>query len=179
MRPRLVPSIGKLAIAATVVAVPLSVGTLAYAGTYSSPSITASDTTPAPGGSVAVKGTGFRPDSSVTVEIHSVAVVLAQLSADADGDASTTVTVPSTFAAGSSHEITLSGLDPAGASHVDSVPIVLSSATSASTSSSSSLPFTGLDVAAAGTTAAGLIGFGSFLVFTSRRKKAAQGDAAA
>ncbi len=181
MRPSLTVSAGRLAIATAVVAVPVCIGTLAFASPYSSPSVSASTTTPAPGGSVSVTGTGFRPDSAVSVAIHSKVIVLAEVTADANGDASTSVTVPSSFTRGSSHTISLTGVDSSGATHVDSLAIVLTGANAAApaSSSQSDLPFTGLDVVAESATGAALVGFGAFLVFAARRKKAAQGDAAA
>jgi LPXTG-motif cell wall-anchored protein len=161
----------RLAIGAFVIAAPLTIATAAYATTYSSPSVSASTTTPAPGGSLTVTGTGFMPNSAVVVEIHSAPVVLANLTSDANGDASSSVTVPSSFSAGSSHTITLTGVDPSSASHVDSLSIVLAG--------SSSLPSTGVQVLSESALGAVLVGFGAFLVFVSRRRKAARVEIAA
>lgn len=164
---RLAAVTGKIAVAGAIVAVPVTVAAAAHAAPYSTAPATVSDSTPAPGEGVTVTGSGFAPNSSVTVEIHSTVVTLATVTADANGTASAAVTIPTGLAPGSSHSIQLIGVDPTGARQTVIVPIVVAGG-------SSSLPFTGANAVALAATSAGLIGLGSFVTFTGRRKKAAR-----
>lgn len=62
----------------------------------------------APGGSVTIAGDGFAPDEQLDVELRSDPVQLGTTTADANGAASTTVTIPSDTAPGT-HTLALVG----------------------------------------------------------------------
>jgi hypothetical protein len=68
----------------------------------------ASGETLAPGQTLTVSATGFQPDESVEVDVHSVTINLTTVHADATGKVTATVTLPKTLAAGS-HTLTLTG----------------------------------------------------------------------
>ncbi len=77
----------------------------------SAPSVSTS--APTAGGTITVSGDGFAPGASLTIELHSDAVVLATVTADVTGAYSATVTIPADTAAGA-HEIVVAGLGPDG-----------------------------------------------------------------
>lgn len=158
--------IANAAVAAAVVTTPLLVATGADAGPYDRSPVTVSDSQPAPGQAVRISAAGFRPNSKVTVSIRSTPVLLATVTADANGVADTSVQVPASFAPGSKHTFVLAGVDPAGQRVTRTLPVTLAGG--------SALPFTGVD--AVGLTAAGLglAGFGAFLRFAGRRQRAAR-----
>lgn len=163
--------VGKLAVAGTIVAAPVGLAVSAQAGPYDVPS-TVSNTSPAPGGTLTLTGSGFRPNSAVTIEIHSTVQVLGTATANANGVVSARVTIPAGMLAGTAHTLVITGVDAAGRPRVVSIPVTL--AGSVVVNPGPSLPFTGIDAIAVGATSAGLIGFGSFVVFTNRRRKAAR-----
>ena len=76
----------------------------------SNPSGTLSTQTAAPGSNVDVSGSGFKPNTDVTITLHSTPVVLATVKANASGTFSATVTIPKDTVLGS-HQIISSGLD--------------------------------------------------------------------
>ncbi len=67
----------------------------------------------APGGTVTVTGTGFAPNTTVTVELHPTAVALGTATTDDDGTFTATFTVPGDATAGD-HQVVVSGADVAG-----------------------------------------------------------------
>lgn len=156
----------QLGIAAAVTVTPVLVAATAHAGPYNTSPITTSTSQPAAGGQVHITASGFMPNSTVQIYIHSTPVLLATVKADANGVVNATVQVPSTFAAGSAHTIQAQGTDPSGKAITDSLNVVLAGG--------SSLPFTGVDALGLGAAAAGLVGFGSFMLFASRRKRIAR-----
>jgi hypothetical protein len=155
-----------LAAAAAIVASPVVIAATAHAGPYAPTPVTVSTTHPSAGGQVHVVASGFKPNSSVQVSIHSAPVLLATTTADANGNIDVTVTVPSGFTPGSAHQIVASGVDPSGAQVSDTVNITLAGG-------SGSLPFTGADVLAIGVAGVALVGVGGFLLFAARWKRRA------
>ncbi len=92
--------------------------------TTEAPAATASDPTPTPGQVITVSAPGFAPGSPVQVDLLSTPVRLATLTADAQGVASGSVTIPLRTEAGS-HEIRLTGVASDGSAVVRSVPITV------------------------------------------------------
>lgn len=156
----------QVGIAAAIMTTPIVVAAAAHAGPYSTSPITTSTSTPPPGGHVQITATGFKPNSSVQIYIPSTPILLATVTADANGVASASVQVPTTFVAGSSHAILAEGTDPSGNPLTDTLSITIAGG--------SSLPFTGVDAIGVSAAGAGRIGFGSFLLFADRRKRAAR-----
>jgi hypothetical protein len=156
----------QIAVATAVMVAPMLVAATANAGPYDTSPIKVSTSQPAPGGQVHITASGFKPNSTAKIYIHSNPILLATTTADANGIVDITVTVPTTLAAGTSHEIQAQGVDPAGNPLTDTINITLAGG--------SALPFTGVDALGAGAAGAGLIGFGAFLVFAARRKRAAR-----
>jgi len=155
-----------LAAAATIVASPVVIAATAHAGPYSPPPVTVSTSHPSVGGEVNVVASGFKPNSTVQVSIHSVPILLTTTTADANGNIDVTVKVPSDFTPGSAHQIVASGVSPSGAPVNDTVNITLAGG-------GSSLPFTGADVLALGVGGVALLGVGGFLFFAARWKRRA------
>lgn len=156
----------QLSLAAAIMTAPVAIAATAHAGPYNTSPITSSTSSPAPGGQFQVTASGFKPNSTVQMFVHSTPVLLATVTADANGVASARVQIPSSFTAGSSHQILAEGVDPSGGPLTDTLNITLAGG--------STLPFTGVDALGIGAAGAGLVGFGSFLVFAARRKRAAR-----
>ena len=70
------------------------------AATLSTPAVTVEPETVEAGKTVAVTGTGFAPDSAVTLTLHSEPVEVGTATTDASGAFTATVTVPATTEAG-------------------------------------------------------------------------------
>ncbi len=134
------------------------------------PTITLSSTVVAPGGAVTVRGTGFTPGESVSVDIHSDAVHLATVTADADGVATADVTIPSGFSG--HHTITMTGLS-SGLVLSIGIDIQSGAAGGSATGSSSGggLAFTGFDLPVVTGAAAGLLILGGLFVMVGRRRR--------
>jgi hypothetical protein len=89
------------------------------------PTPTVSDTAPAPGGSMTVSGSGFKPGTQLTVQLFSDPVLLGTVDADGNGDYSIVVTIPVSTPPGS-HEIVVTGLGADGQMLRSSVAIQVS-----------------------------------------------------
>lgn len=155
-----------LAAAATIVASPVVIAATAHAGPYTPTPVSVSTSHPNAGGELNVVASGFKPNSSVQVLIHSAPILLTTTTADATGSIDVTVKVPSDFTPGSAHQIIASGVSPSGALVNDTVNITLAGG-------GSSLPFTGADVLAIGIAGIALLGVGGFLFFAARWKRRA------
>ena len=70
-------------------------------------------------------GDGFKSGSTVQVVIYSDPVNLGSGTASAAGEVSLNVTIPESFAPGSTHTIQLQGVDPAGAVRVLSQEVTI------------------------------------------------------
>ena len=156
---------GLIVVAVVVVLAPVALAVPAHADPYGSPGGTISVADPAPGGSVTVTGSGFKPDSAVTVQILSTPVRLASVTADANGVATVAVTIPAGFAAGASHTIELVGVDSSSAAYTVSIPVTLASAGTALPKTGTTLVYLGLGVV--------VLALGVFLVVVVRRRRAA------
>jgi LPXTG-motif cell wall-anchored protein len=136
MRPRIVLAMFGVCAIVMIVAAPG-----ARASYNSDGGLSLSNMTPSPGGSTAVTSSGWKPNSDVTITLHSTPVVLATVKADATGTVNTTVTIPSSASAGS-HTIELAGTSSTGAPQTMSSPITVQSG------GGDPLPRTGAAVAA-------------------------------
>lgn len=159
-----VRKIAQLVVAMVVAVAPVAFAIPAHASPYTSGGGTISPANPAPGGSCTVTGTGFKPDSSVAVQILSTPVHLASVTADANGLATATVTIPASFASGSAHTIQLVGLDSTGAEYAVSIPVTLGSTGTA-------LPKTGTNLGYLWFGVMALV-LGVLLVVVARRRRA-------
>lgn len=120
---------------------------------------TLSTTSPAPGGALTVSGDGFRSGSVVRVVMFSEPVVLGTATADAAGEISIGVEVPSSFESGSEHRIELQGVDSSGAVRVLSRRVSLGGGL---------LARTGVALVPLVAVSGGLFLFGGVLVATGR-----------
>jgi LPXTG-motif cell wall-anchored protein len=144
----------------------------AHYGPSGPPGCYLSATTVVLGGSVTVGGFNFDAGETITITIHSAAPqTLGSTVANSSGAFSDTVTIPTDLVPGQ-HTITATGLT-SGLSA--SATITLVSATTAVSSSaptsSSTLPYTGADVAAASGVAGAAIAIGGGLVLASRKRR--------
>src|SRR5690606_19615471 len=68
-------------------------------GTFGSdPSASSTKTTVGPGGDVDISGSGFEPETDVTVTLHSTPMLLATVKTNAQGQFTTTVKIPANTA---------------------------------------------------------------------------------
>jgi hypothetical protein len=123
---------------------------------------TLSTTSPAPGGALAVAGDGFAGGSVVRVVMYSEPVVLGTATADAAGEVSIDVKVPSTFEPGAEHRVELQGVDSSGAVRVLSQVVTLAGG------GDDVLARTGVAVVPLVAVAGGLLVLGGALVATGR-----------
>jgi hypothetical protein len=126
----------------------------------------------AAGQQVSVIGTGFAAYSTATIIIYSTPIILGTITADAHGDFTDPVTVPTSLAVGS-HNLVASGVDPAGATHQIRMPITVEATSIALPIAAlpiAALPFTGaptLQLAIGGILLAGV---GLLLTHAARRR---------
>jgi hypothetical protein len=71
-------------------------------------------------------GSGFAPNSPVTVGIYSVPAALVSTTSDGAGDVSVEVTIPQGYSG--SHTLALSGIAPGGAARVLTLPVTVAAA---------------------------------------------------
>ncbi|WP_457025656.1 hypothetical protein [Geodermatophilus sp. SYSU D01119] len=155
---------GVVAAPAVPATVPTASGPL---GAPAGPSVTA-------GRAVTLTGSGYLPDSTVTLVVYSTPTVLGTVVTDGNGAFSTTVTLPSGLASGA-HTLVASGVDPAGNPRALALPVTVAATGAAAgggSAGSGGLAYTGADVAvpAVGGVAALLLGGG--LVVAARRRSA-------
>lgn len=116
--PALRGAVMAVAIALCAIVTVLSVPALASVTYAPAGAPQLSTESPAPGGAVAMSGSGFRAGSSVRAVIFSEPVVLGTVKADAAGVADVSVRIPSSFAPGSTHRLELQGVGADGEVHV-------------------------------------------------------------
>lgn len=125
-----------------------------------------------PGETITVRGCGFRPSSSVNIDLLPGPVRLGSTTADVSGGIETTVTIPASTSAGR-HTLEASGVDPAGAARVLSASITVVGADEESRAAGADLPSTGSSSSAPLTAAGvGLVLLGSIAVYAARRRRA-------
>ncbi|MCW2705827.1 MAG: exported protein of unknown function [Blastococcus sp.] len=121
--------------------------------------------TVAAGKTMTISGSGYAPNSTVTLAIYSTPQVLTTVVTDASGNFTATVTVPAGLAAGS-HTLVASGVDNSGNVRYVNLAVTVSAAGTAT------LAYTGADVVlpAIGGLVAVVVGGG--LIVASRRRSA-------
>ena len=136
---------------------------------------TVSDTSVAPGGSITFKGGGFAPNSVVTITLHSTPVELGTTNADAQGNFSVQVVIPSDTEPGA-HTLEAAGVDPNGNPLTVSQAITVASnaEVAGQTQTSGALPFTGSDVGRYVGLGLGLVAIGGAAVWGTRRAAASR-----
>jgi lysophospholipase L1-like esterase len=85
-----------------------AVGTITAASSTGSGTGGSTGVTAAPGGSVSATASGYAPDETITIVLHSTPAVLGTVTADSSGDVKVKVTIPPGTLAGS-HELLLTG----------------------------------------------------------------------
>jgi titin len=133
---------------------------------------TVTDVTPAPGQTVTLKFTGFKPGSTVVINIFSDPVLLGTFTADANGTVEVPVLIPAGMEVGS-HTIVATGVDAQGNPASMSIPVtVTSNAPTAADPNGGGgfLPRTGGDVAALVTVGGVLVVIGGASALAARRR---------
>jgi hypothetical protein len=135
------------------------------AATTSSKNTTA---TPAPGKKVVKVYKGFQPGEKVTLTMHSTPATFGPFTADANGEVTVEFTVPAGAEAGT-HTLVLNG--DAGTYFQETITVA--AGTGLAETSSSSLAYTGADVALPLALGAGLLALGGGALVVSRRRAGA------
>ncbi len=165
---RLAAAIATTLVAALALALPVAAPASAYT---SDGGAEVSDTTPAPGAPVTVSGSGFGAGTTVTVVMYSTPVELGTAVADAAGQVSLGVTIPSSVAPGSSHRIELQGVDADGNPRTVTQAITIAGGSS---SGGASLAQTGATLIPILVGASLLVVVGGLLVATGRLRRPAR-----
>jgi hypothetical protein len=118
--------------------------------------------TVAPGKTVTVSGSGYAPNSTVTLAIYSTPQVLTTVVTDASGNFTATVTVPAGLEAGN-HTLVASGVDSSGTVRYVNLAVTVSS------SGKATLAYTGVDVALPSVVGLGAVFLGVGLIVVRRR----------
>ncbi|WP_308797433.1 family 78 glycoside hydrolase catalytic domain [Agromyces silvae] len=113
------------------------------------------------GGEVHVSATGFAPGEQVRIELRSDPVLLATVTADAEGRVDATVTIPKTTAAGA-HQLVLTGVQ-------SGTVLAFDLEVTAFVYPGTTIPVTGVTLAPALALVALLLGLGTMLVIRRRR----------
>jgi hypothetical protein len=124
----------------------------------------------AAGATMTLTGSGYLPNSTVSLIIYSTPQVLTTVVTDATGSFTATVTVPAGLQNGS-HTLVASGVDPAGNVRYVTLPVTVSGGTA------SKLPATGFDIVLPLTGGLLAIAVGIALVFVGRRRTIVDGVA--
>jgi hypothetical protein len=133
------------------------------------PTVPTGDGTPDTSGGVAftpakrtttLTGSGFAPNSQVTVGIYSAPATLVTAMSDAAGNVSVEVTIPEGYTG--SHTLAISGIAPGGAPRVLTLPVTVAAA-------NRSLPVTGAPVGLLVAAGLALVGAGATILRLDRR----------
>jgi titin len=146
--------------------VPAPDGVPASDGTLSAPPATTGGVEA--GEQVTFSGSGYAPDSPVTLLVYSEPQVLGTVMTDADGAFTATVTLPEGLAAGR-HTLVAAGLDPSGEMRYLTLPITVT----AEAGAVGELAATGAEVAGPAIGGLAAVVLGSGLLVASRRRAAA------
>jgi hypothetical protein len=136
-----------------------------------------SDDTPTPGKKVHVHSEGWQSNSDVGIEVHSKVVIVGTFRASSAGVVDADVTIPVGLSVGS-HAIVVNGIAPNGTPRSVSIPITITAANAAAArgaaaprSSVVSLPRTGAAIASFAGVGVVLVGVGSVVVASGRRRR--------
>jgi hypothetical protein len=136
-----------------------------------------SDDTPEPGKKEHVHSEGWKGNSDVGIEVHSKVVIVGTFRANSAGVVDADVTIPLGLSVGA-HEIVVNGIAPNGTPRSVSIPITITAAnaaaargTAAPRSSVVSLPRTGAEIATVAGLGVVLVGVGSVVVASGRRRR--------
>jgi LPXTG-motif cell wall-anchored protein len=127
-------------------------------------------TTVAPGKTMTVSGSGYAPNSTITVAIYSTPQVLTTVVTDASGNFTATVTVPAGLEAGN-HTLVASGVDSSGNVRYVNLPVTVSSSGTATITGKATLAYTGADVALPSIIGLVAVSLGAGLILVRRRAR--------
>jgi hypothetical protein len=122
------------------------------------------------GQKITISGTGYAPDTLVTILIYSTPQVLTSVWTDSDGAFTVEVTIPVGLAAGQ-HTLVAAGVDPNGVMRYMTLPVTVTEATAV-------LAYTGADIAAPAFGGLAALAVGGGLLFAGRRRPVAVAAAA-
>jgi hypothetical protein len=115
------------------------------------------------GHEVNLHGTGYQPNSLISVILYSTPQVLTAVMTDASGSFDVTVTVPAGLASGH-HTLVAAGVDPSGHTRYLTLPITV-------TAGKAELAYTGASVVGPGVAGLVALTVGTGLLFLSRRRR--------
>lgn len=125
----------------------------------------------APGETVTITGTGYKPNSVVTVLIYSTPQVLTTVVTDGTGSFSVEITVPAGLSVGQ-HTLVAAGIDPSGALRYMTLPVTV-------TEDGAALAYTGADVGLPLFGGLAALAVGGGLLLAGRRRTVATATATA
>jgi LPXTG-motif cell wall-anchored protein len=139
---------------------------------------TLSETTVSPGASITFSGGGFASGSKITISVTPGPVVLGSTTADADGNFSVVVTLPTNISTGA-HRLEATGVDLDGNPLTVSLEFtVVAAGATAAVTPSGSLPYTGSDAGRIALVGAAAVLVGGAGVWGARRVRAGHRAAA-
>lgn len=161
---RLLVTLTALAIAA------LGLATSAAAAPYTNQmTVGVSDSSPNPGQTITVSGQGATPNGQVSIDFHSSPVHLATVTANAAGDYTASVTIPST--ACGAHSISATDVTT-GNSASTGVTLPACTAAGGTGAGGGGLSSTGVAVASIGGVGVALLLGGGLMLLVGRRRRA-------
>ena len=122
------------------------------------------NSTVAPGKTMTISGSGYAPNSTITLAIYSTPQVLTTVVTDASGNFTATVTVPAGLEAGS-HTLVASGVDSSGNVRYVNLAVTVSS----SGAQDATLAYTGADIALPSIVGLSAVSLGGGLILVRRR----------
>ncbi len=117
----------------------------------------------AKGETITITGTGYKPNSVVTILIYSEPQVLTAVMTDGTGSFTVEVTVPAGLPVGQ-HTLVAAGVDPSGAMRYMTLPVTV-------TEGGATLAYTGADIALPAFGGLAALALGGGLMFAARRRE--------
>ena len=157
-----------IALAAAALGLAISTTSAGAAPYTNQMTVGVSDSTPNPGQTITVSGSGATPNGQVSIDFHSAPVHLATVTANASGDFSASVTIPSGCGP---HSISATDVTT-GNSASTSVTLPACAAAGGTSSGGGGLSSTGVAVASIGGVGVVLLLGGGLMLLLGRRRRA-------
>ncbi|TAM91032.1 MAG: hypothetical protein EPN43_04870 [Jatrophihabitans sp.] len=158
-----------LVLLVALAAAGLGVATTAGAAPYTNQmTVGVSNSSPSPGQSITVSGTGATPNGQVSIDFHSTVVHLATVTANVDGAYTATVTIPT----GQCGAHTIVATDVTTGNTASTAVTLPACTASTGTGTGGGLSATGVAVAGIGAVGVALLLGGGLMLLLGRRRRA-------